>query len=59
MSSPLLASLLFLLLLTNCGNKPDGTPYGVNPDKQPHGHAKTASDSAHTRDNHYRRGIPK
>ena len=59
MSSPLLASLLFLLLLTGCGNKPDGTPYGVNPTKHPHGQAKTASNSAHTRDNHYRRGIPK
>ena len=59
MFSPLLASLLLLLFLTSCGNKPDGTPYGVNPNKHPHGHAITATDSAGTRDDHHKRGMPK
>lgn len=59
MSSFLPASLLLLVFLTGCGNKPDGTPYGVNPTKHPHGHALTASDSVHTRDDHYQRGMPK
>ncbi|GAA3960772.1 hypothetical protein [Hymenobacter antarcticus] len=59
MSLPLLASLLSLLLLTGCGNKPDGIPYGVNPNKHPHGHAKTARDSTRTRDDHHQRGMPK
>lgn len=27
------ATALFLLLLTACGTKPDGTPYGVDPSK--------------------------
>lgn len=59
MFSPLFASLLFLLLLTGCGNKPDGTPYGVNPNKHPDGHAKTATDSVRARHDHYQRGMPK
>ncbi|RZK86951.1 MAG: hypothetical protein EOO62_40030 [Hymenobacter sp.] len=39
---------LCLLLLTACGQKPDGTPYGINPNKHPNGHhlTKTASDTA-------------
>ena len=59
MSSPLVVCLLSLLLLTGCGNKPDGTPYGINPKKHPHGHVKTAVDSTHARDDHHKRGMPK
>ncbi len=54
---PLLPRLLLLALLASCGNKPDGTPYGINPKKHPHGHAKTAADSA--RYDHYKKGMPK
>ena len=59
MHSPLLASLLFLLLLSSCGNKPDGTPYGVNPKKHPNGHLKTAQDSTRDHADHYQRDMPK
>lgn len=45
MLSSLRYSSLFLLLLTACGQKPDGTPYGVNPAKLPDGRLKTAADS--------------
>jgi hypothetical protein len=39
---------LFLALLTACGTKPDGTPYGVDPSKTDVGrHKKVAADSAH------------
>jgi hypothetical protein len=34
---------LLLLTLASCGTKPDGTPYGVNPDKQPDGKLKADS----------------
>jgi hypothetical protein len=37
---------LFLLLLTACGTKPDGTPYGVDPSKTNAGRHKEALDSA-------------
>ena len=37
--------VLALPLLTACGLKPDGTPYGVNPAKTPDGKLKTATDS--------------
>ena len=59
MHSPFLAGLLFLLFLAGCGNKPDGTPYGVNPKKHPNGHAKTAQDTSRDRHDHYQRGMPK
>jgi hypothetical protein len=36
---------LCALLLTACGKKPDGTPYGVNPGKLPDGQPRTAADS--------------
>ena len=37
----------FLLLLTACGTKPDGTPYGVDPARTQAGrHQKAAADSA-------------
>jgi len=41
---------VFLLLLTACGTKPDGTPYGVNPAKHPDGHlkAKNAPGNSYT-----------
>lgn len=32
--------LLLLLTLANCGTKPDGTPYGVNPAKDADGKLK-------------------
>ena len=36
---------LTLTLLTACCQKPDGTPYGVNPAKLPDGRLRTAADS--------------
>ena len=58
MSINIFSRLLLLALLAGCGNKPDGTPYGINPDKHPHGHSKAAADSA-ARYDHYTKGIPK
>ena len=40
-----------------CGQKPDGTPYGVNPVKHPNGYRLTPADI--TRPNHYTKGVPK
>ena len=41
------ATACFLLLLTACGTKPDGTPYGVDPARTQAGrHQKAAADSA-------------
>lgn len=41
------ASACFLLLLTACGTKPDGTPYGVDPARTIAGrHQKAVADSA-------------
>lgn len=52
------ATTLFLLLLTACGNKPDGTPYGVDPARTTAGrHQKVATDS--TRRPHHTIGMPK
>ena len=50
-SSPaiLLASAL-LLLLSACGKKPDGTPYGVDPAKLPEGRQKTAGTTIYKQD---------
>jgi len=53
----LVVGSLFVTLLTACGLKPDGTPYGVNPAKHPDGHLKTAADSTH--ENPYAKGMPK
>jgi hypothetical protein len=36
---------LCALLLTACGQKPDGVPYGVNPGKHPDGQPLTQADS--------------
>jgi hypothetical protein len=45
--SPSAAAACFLLLLTACGTKPDGTPYGVDPARTLAGrHQKAAADSA-------------
>ena len=49
---------LLLALLAGCGNKPDGTAYGVNLNKHPHGHAKADADSTGRYD-HYTKGMPK
>ncbi len=35
--------LVSLLTLAGCGTKPDGTPYGVNPSKQPDGSVRTGA----------------
>jgi hypothetical protein len=49
---------LFLLLLTACGTKPDGTPYGVDPARTVAGRQqKAAADSA--RRPHDAIGMPK
>ena len=58
MRTSILPCLLLLALLTGCGNKPDGTPYGINPKKHPDGHVKSADDSAVCYD-HYTKGMPK
>ena len=58
MRTSILPCLLLLALLTGCGNKPDGTPYGINPKKHPDGHIKSADDSAVCYD-HYTKGMPK
>jgi hypothetical protein len=50
--------LLLLALLAGCGNKPDGTPYGVNPSKVARDQAKGPTDSTRRYD-HYRKGMPK
>ncbi|MBO2012831.1 hypothetical protein [Hymenobacter negativus] len=58
MSTTFFSRLLLLALLAGCGNKPDGTTYGVNPAKHPHGHREeTAADSG--RSDHYTKGMPK
>ncbi|GAB3587002.1 hypothetical protein [Hymenobacter daeguensis] len=57
MCTNLFPRLLLLALLAGCGNKPDGTPYGVNPDKHPDGHSRAAADSI--RYDHYKKGMPK
>lgn len=50
------ATACFLLLLTACGTKPDGTPYGVDPSKTIAGRQATR-DSA--RRPHDAIGMPK
>lgn len=53
-----MAAALFSLLLTACGTKPDGTPYGVDPTKTDAGrHKEVATDSA--RRPHEAIGMPK
>ncbi|MGI4734757.1 MAG: hypothetical protein ACRYG7_06205 [Janthinobacterium lividum] len=42
-SSSLLITGLLLALLTACGQKPDGTPYGVDPAKLPAGRRAKAN----------------
>jgi predicted small lipoprotein YifL len=50
--------LLLLALLAGCGQKPDGTPYGVNPAKVARDQGKEVTDSARRYD-HYKKGMPK
>ena len=57
MSPTLFPCLLLLALLAGCGTKPDGTPYGVNPNKLPEGRSKVSADSG--RYDHYKKGMPK
>ena len=45
----LFASTL-LVLLSACGKKPDGTPYGVDPAKLPEGRRKTISAAPYKQD---------
>jgi hypothetical protein len=52
-------SVLLLVTLAGCGNKPDGTPYGVNPRKHPDGHPRTAADSVRLRTSFKGNKIPK
>jgi hypothetical protein len=39
-ASSVCVTLVLLLTLASCGNKPDGTPYGVNPAKDANGKLK-------------------
>ena len=55
---PFFAAVLCFLLLTACGTKPDGTPYGVDPTKTDIGrHKEVATDSI--RRPHDAIGMPK
>ena len=57
-TSQSVAAALFSLLLTACGTKPDGTPYGVDPTKTDVGqHKEVATDSV--RRPHDAIGMPK
>ena len=58
MLTTLFPRLLLLALLAGCGNKPDGTPYGVNPAKVAKEQSKDTIDSARRYD-HYQKGMPK
>ena len=53
------ATLLALAsLLTACGQKHDGTPYGINPTKHEYGHRKSPADTTRHSDI-YVDGVPK
>lgn len=49
---------LLIATLTGCGEKSDGTRYGVNPNKHPDGHRITAADSVRHYGS-YEKGMPK
>jgi hypothetical protein len=53
------AAALFLFLLTACGTKPDGTPYGVDPAKTDVGRQKKVAATDSVRRSHYNIGMPK
>ena len=50
---------LGLFLLSACGQKPDGTAYGVNPAKHADGQLKTATDSIPPKEKFRGNKIPK
>ena len=57
---PIFASAaLCSLLLTACGTKPDGTPYGVDPARTAAGRQKKVAAADTVRRSHYSIGMPK
>ncbi|MFD1872171.1 hypothetical protein [Hymenobacter bucti] len=50
----LLATGLLAILLTACGKKPDGTPYGVDPARLPEGRRKVQTTTSI-----YKQDVPK
>jgi hypothetical protein len=53
------SAALCSLLLTACGTKPDGTPYGVDPARTDVGRQKKVAAIDSVRRSHYNIGMPK